>query len=71
MDIVFLRNVLIYFDDASQGDGARRVGQVLRPGGYLFLGGAETTYGLDDSYERVAGRAKSVCYRLTKTKGGR
>jgi chemotaxis protein methyltransferase CheR len=37
----------------------------LRPGGYLFLGASETTYGIDDSYERVhVGR--TTCYRRRK-----
>ena len=46
----------------------KRVGEILRPGGYLFLGGAETTYGLDDSYERVE-VGRSICYRLKTKKG--
>lgn len=62
MDVVFLRNVLIYFDNARKADVLAQVARVLRPGGYLFLGGSETTYGIDDSYERLhAGRA--MCYR--------
>lgn len=68
MDVVFLRNVLIYFDAATKAAVLGRVAQVLRPGGFLFLGGSETTYGIDDSFERVqAGR--SVCYRLTRQRG--
>ena len=66
MDIVFLRNVLIYFDTEAKVALLKRVGKILRPGGYLVLGGAETTYGLDDSYERVE-CGRSICYRL-KTK---
>jgi chemotaxis protein methyltransferase CheR len=41
----------------------QRVAQVLRPGGYLFLGGSETTYGINASFERVAA-GKAVFYRL-------
>ena len=37
---------------------------ILRPDGYLFLGAAETTYGLDNSYERVQ-VGRSICYRVT------
>ena len=69
MDIVFLRNVLIYFDVATKAEVLRRVAQVLRPGGYLFLGGSETTYGIDDSFERVHA-GKTVCYRLGQGKRG-
>jgi chemotaxis protein methyltransferase CheR len=68
MDIVFLRNVLIYFDTDAKIALLKRVGKVLRSDGYLFLGGTETTYGLDDSYERVE-LGRSICYRL-KNKGG-
>lgn len=62
-DVVFLRNVLIYFDLATKRDVLRRVRQVLRPGGYLFLGAAETTIGIDDSWERVS-HGKGSVYRL-------
>jgi chemotaxis protein methyltransferase CheR len=62
MDVIFLRNVLIYFNVATKQDIIRRACHVLRPGGYLFLGSAETTIGLDVPLERVAlGRA--ACYR--------
>ncbi len=52
-DVVFLRNVLIYFSLDVRREILARIRQVLRPGGILFLGAAETTLNLDDSYERV------------------
>jgi len=68
MDVVFLRNVLIYFNTDAKRALLKRIGKVLRPGGYLFLGGAETTYGLDDSYERLK-LGRSICYRLKTSEG--
>ncbi len=62
-DVIFLRNVLIYFDVAAKRSVLRNVSQLLRPDGWLFLGAAETTIGIDDRFERVpAGRASA--YRL-------
>lgn len=63
MDLVFLRNVLIYFDLPTKRQILARVRRVLRPDGYLILGGAETTLNLDDAFERV-NIARSPAYRL-------
>ena len=53
MDLVFLRNVMIYFDVDTKKTILGRMARVLRPDGYLLLGGAETTFNLDDSYRRI------------------
>jgi chemotaxis protein methyltransferase CheR len=63
MDLVLLRNVMIYFDVATKKDILGRVARLLRSDGYLLLGGAETTYNLDDSYRRVE-QLKSGFYQL-------
>ena len=61
-DIVFMRNVLIYFDADTKKRILANVRRLLRPDGCLFLGSAETTMGLDDAYERVP-IEKSGIYR--------
>ena len=63
MDVVFMRNVLIYFDAETKRDLLGRVRRVLRPGGSLFLGASETTLNLDTAFERVA-LGRGSCYRV-------
>ena len=52
-DVVFLRNVLIYFSPETKRQILARIRKVLRPGGWLQLGAAETTVGIDAAFERV------------------
>jgi chemotaxis protein methyltransferase CheR len=65
-DIVFLRNVMIYFDVATRRQILARIRRLLRPEGYLFLGCAETTLNLDDTFQRVQS-GNSVYYRLKRS----
>jgi chemotaxis protein methyltransferase CheR len=65
MDVVFLRNVLIYFDTDTKRMILSRVRKILAPDGYLFLGGAETTLNSEGSFERVQ-RDRIVFYRPKK-----
>lgn len=51
-DIVFCRNVLIYFDAAAKTDLLNRIARQLTPDGYLFLGAAETVLGLNTPFDR-------------------
>ena len=64
-DVVFLRNVLIYFDLPTKRQVLASVRRVLAPGGYLYLGASETTMGVDDAWERMPIGRSSV-YRLTQ-----
>ncbi|MFO0923698.1 MAG: CheR family methyltransferase [Pirellulales bacterium] len=64
MDIVFLRNVLIYFSPETKRDILMKTRRALRDDGYLFLGGAETTMNLNVSFEREQ-IGNCVCYRPT------
>ncbi len=64
-DVVYLRNVLIYFDLPTKQAILRRVRALMRPDGWLFLGAAETTLGVDDSWERVV-IGRSSAYRPLK-----
>ena len=52
-DIIFCRNVLIYFSAEVKLDILTRMTAVLRPGGYLILGGSESLGALSDKYEAV------------------
>lgn len=53
-DIVFMRNVLIYFDLETRRNIFGRLSKSLKSDGYLFLGGAESPIGIDDHLKRVA-----------------
>jgi chemotaxis protein methyltransferase CheR len=65
MDIIFMRNVLIYFDIETKKKVLNQLISVLQPDGFLFLGAAESTINLDSSFERTSYK-HSGCYRLKK-----
>jgi len=52
-DVVFCRNVLIYFSADVKKDILRRIHATLKPGGYLFLGASEALNGLPELYTMV------------------
>ncbi len=49
-DVIFCRNVLIYFAEEAKRDILDRLAQALNPDGYLILGSSESTAGYSDSY---------------------
>jgi chemotaxis protein methyltransferase CheR len=63
MDLVLIRNVMIYFDVDTKKTVLSKLARTLRLDGYLLLGGAETTLNLSDAYRRVE-PFKSGFYQL-------
>ena len=53
-DVVFCRNVLIYFDQETKIGVLNRLARMIEPDGYLVLGAAETVVGLTDAFKPVA-----------------
>ncbi len=49
-DVIFCRNVLIYFDAPTKGDVLKRMAALLPDDGTLLLGAAETVIGLSDAF---------------------
>ena len=63
-DLIFIRNVLIYFDIATKQQILGRIKKNLNRNGYLFLGTAETTLNLDAEFNRRS-LGKCSCYSLS------
>jgi chemotaxis protein methyltransferase CheR len=65
-DIIFCRNVMIYFDKKSQQNLLLRISKILKPGGLLFIGHSENAVGVDHflkfikgtTYKRIGERIK-------------
>ncbi len=51
-DLVFCRNVMIYFDNETKRNIMKELHSTLFRGGWLLLGGAESAFGLDEWFER-------------------
>jgi chemotaxis protein methyltransferase CheR len=60
-DVVFCRNVLIYFDQDTKIDVLDRIARVTERDGFLALGAAETVVGLTDSFKPVADKRGLYC----------
>jgi chemotaxis protein methyltransferase CheR len=55
-DVIFCRNVLIYFDTPTKTDVLEGMANILAPDGFLYLGGAETVLGTTDRFQIMQGQ---------------
>lgn len=62
-DLVFCRNVLIYFSTELKTDILNRIAKTMNKGAYLFLGGSESPTSYTDAFEMVR-TAQGVVYRV-------
>ncbi|MGD8886601.1 MAG: protein-glutamate O-methyltransferase CheR [Gammaproteobacteria bacterium] len=63
-DIIFCRNVLIYFSPDLKADIMYRMAQALKPNGYLILGGSETISGYSEDFDIMRWKSVGVVYQL-------
>ncbi|MFC7333248.1 protein-glutamate O-methyltransferase [Rhodocista pekingensis] len=55
-DVIFCRNVLIYFDQPTKTKVLEAMARMLPPDGVLYLGGAETVLGITDKFKPMEGQ---------------
>jgi chemotaxis protein methyltransferase CheR len=63
-DVIFCRNVMMYFDEAEQKRLLEKFYRCLRPGGYLLVGHAESLLGLTDKFVMVYKNAGTAYKRV-------
>ncbi len=54
IDIIFCRNVMIYFDDETKYEIVKKFHDLLIPGGFLFIGHTESVYRIKDQFNYIA-----------------
>ena len=64
VDVIFCRNILIYFDDARRQRICEHFAEMLRPKGLLILGAAENLYGIDTRFASEH-KGPTLVYRKT------
>ena len=69
-DVIFCRNVLIYFDPDTKGAIFGRLAKMLEPDGVLALGAAESVVGISDAFKPYAERRGLYCPTVTRTARG-
>ncbi|MCB1739971.1 MAG: protein-glutamate O-methyltransferase CheR [Gammaproteobacteria bacterium] len=65
VDVIFMRNVLIYLDIETRREILRKVRGRLKPNGVLFLGGQETTMNVDNAFEKVD-FVRAGCFKVRR-----
>ncbi len=68
MDVILLRNVLLYFGAEARARVLHGVSRCLSPDGYLILGGGEATLAVGDAFEPVQ-FGKTILYRRSRNVG--
>ena len=63
MDVIFMRNVLIYFDLKTKEQILSKVKRLMMPSSYFFLGSTESMLNVNNSFRRVE-IDKTSCYQL-------
>lgn len=68
LDVVFCRNVLIYFSERAMRTAVSRLAEALAPGGFLFLGHSETLRGISSDFDQEHSR-DTLFYRRRSGSG--
>jgi chemotaxis protein methyltransferase CheR len=66
-DVIFCRNVLIYFDQDTKAQIFARLAKMLEPDGVLALGAAESVVGISDAFKPYAERRGLYCPNVSRT----
>jgi chemotaxis protein methyltransferase CheR len=66
-DVIFCRNVLIYFDQDTKAGIFNRLGKMLESDGFLVLGAAESVVGISDAFKPYPERRGLYCPNATRT----
>jgi chemotaxis protein methyltransferase CheR len=67
-DVIFCRNVMIYFDEPEQKRLVEKFYRCLNPEGYLFVGHAESLFGISEKF-RMVHRENGTAYQRLEVKG--
>jgi chemotaxis protein methyltransferase CheR len=69
IDILFCRNVIIYFDEAAQKSVINRFWKIMSPHSYLFLGHSESLFGMNTQFEFVKTDWSVIYRKFTDERG--